>query len=285
MNGKIKYLVILILALLVSAATSYVTTLSLLSINTEGSQQQASQDTSKTKVTLVAQNITFRTGEDNSVVKIATDLSLDNLTIVYRYTCLNGTIFTESIDYGRYNPRWGQGALIDIGDVPGVYFVIPDYIIHASSSVKSTQGALTWIVPPQVEVVEIYGYWTAPATTDKSTTKIFPLYEVRLSPRDSDSVVEVTSGVAIKDLTIVYQYTSLNGTAYTEEVCYGDYNPTWSPNHVIEAGEIQFQFYRIPQSIISACSSTKAKYDSDGDLIGYEWDVYPKLTVTVYGYS
>ena len=122
-------------------------------------------------------------------------------------------------------------------------------------------------------------------TETPSNTKIFPDYEVNLSPLDSDSKVIVTSGVSIKDLTIVYQYTSLNGTTYTEEVNYGDYHPTWSPNNVIEPGEIQFQFYRIPQSIISACSSTKARHDSDGDLIGYEWDVYPKLTVTVYGYS
>ena len=122
-------------------------------------------------------------------------------------------------------------------------------------------------------------------TEEPSATKIFPLYEVDLSPRDSDSKVTVTSAVSIKDLTIVYKYTSLNGTAYTEEVNYGDYHPTWSPNNVVEPGEIQFQFYRIPQSIISACSSTEAKYDSDGDLIGYEWDVYPRLTVNVYGYS
>ena len=122
-------------------------------------------------------------------------------------------------------------------------------------------------------------------TEEPSATKIFPSYEVDLSPRDSDSKVTVTSAVSIKDLTIVYKYTSLNGTAYTEEVNYGDYHPTWSPNNVVEPGEIQFQFYRIPQSIISACSSTEAKYDSDGDLIGYEWDVYPRLTVNVYGYS
>jgi len=122
-------------------------------------------------------------------------------------------------------------------------------------------------------------------TEEPSTTKTFPSYEVDLSPLDSDSKVTVISAASIRDLKIVYQYTSLNGTAYTEEINYSDYHPTWSPNHVIEPGEIQFQYYRIPQSIISACSSTKATYDSDGDLIGYTWDVYPKLTVTVYGYS
>jgi len=120
---------------------------------------------------------------------------------------------------------------------------------------------------------------------EPSNNKIFPSFELYLDPQPSGSRVTVTSAVAIQDLTIAYQYTSLNGTAYTEEIPYGDYYPTWNPNHVIEPGETQFQFYRIPQSIISACSSTKAKFDSDGDLIGYEWDVYPQLSVTVYGYS
>ena len=122
-------------------------------------------------------------------------------------------------------------------------------------------------------------------TNEPSNNKIFPSFEVYLDPQPSGSRVTVTSGVSIQDLTIVYEYTSLNGTAYTEEIHYGDYYPTWSPNHVIEPGETQFQFYRIPQSIISACSSAKPKYDSDGDLIGYEWEIYPKLTVNVYGYS
>lgn len=151
--------------------------------------------------------------------------------------------------------------------------VITAYVTYlALDAQEDTQGTPEQSSSPQ-------------STNGPSTNKIFPSFEVYLDPQPSGSRVTVTSGVAIQDLTIVYECTSLNGTEYMEEIHYGDYYPTWSPNHVIEPGETQFQFYRIPQSIISDCSSAKPKYDSDGDLLGYEWDIYPKLAVTVYGYS
>ena len=118
-----------------------------------------------------------------------------------------------------------------------------------------------------------------------SKTKIYPSFEVRLVPQPFNSIVTVTSAISLEDLTIVYQYTALNGTEFTQEIYYGDYFPTWNPNHVIEPGETQFQFYRIPQSILTDCSTYREKRDADGDLIGYEWDISPKLTINVYGYS
>jgi hypothetical protein len=115
--------------------------------------------------------------------------------------------------------------------------------------------------------------------------KIYPKHEDHFSPLENSSKVTVISGVALKNLTIVYQFTSLNGTAYTEELDYGDYFPTWGPNNVVQAGETQFQYYRIPQSIISACSSTKAVFNARGDYLYDRFDVYPKLTITVFGYG
>jgi hypothetical protein len=118
-----------------------------------------------------------------------------------------------------------------------------------------------------------------------SAGKIYPSHNERLDVSLDNSYVSVTSAVAIRDLTISYHFTSLNGSVYTIDEHYGDYHPTWSPNHLIQLGEVQFQYYQIPPFIMKACSSTKPVYDSSGEPAGTTWDVHPKLTVTVYGYA
>jgi hypothetical protein len=123
-----------------------------------------------------------------------------------------------------------------------------------------------------------------PQSTEE-LNKIYPKHGDHYSPMKNSSMVTVISGIALKNLTIVYQFTSLNGTSYTEEIYYGDYVPTWGPNNVVQAGETQFQYYRIPQSIISACSSTKSVFNTRGEYLYDTFDVYPKLTITVFGYG
>lgn len=165
MNGKTKYLALVVLIVSISFLTSYVTVSFLDTQNAQASQSTVntpnySNDT-KTKVSLTAKSIRFDIDYyGNNLVQLATDKTVDNLTIVYRYTCLNGTVLTESVDYGRYSPSWGEGAVIDPGRVPNVYFRIPWSIIHDSSSTKTdeTTGYTIWDVSPQVEVLEIYGY-------------------------------------------------------------------------------------------------------------------------------
>lgn len=160
MNGKTKYLALTILTVLISFLTSYAT-VSLLDTHTpQNTVNTLNYNETETKISLTPKSIKFDIDyHGNNLVGIATDKTVDNLTIVYRYTCLNGTVFTESVDYGRYSPSWGEGAVIDPGNAPNVYFRIPWVIILDSSSTKwdETIGYTVWDVSPQVEVLEIYG--------------------------------------------------------------------------------------------------------------------------------
>ena len=102
-----------------------------------------------------------------------------------------------------------------------------------------------------------------------TSTKIFPAFNVNIGIDLSD--VQVNSSVAIHNLTIVYQYKSLNGTMNTVKVGYGDYAPFWGAGVVINSGTIPYATYRIPDSIISACSTTKFLYDEQGLVDGKTW--------------
>jgi hypothetical protein len=122
-------------------------------------------------------------------------------------------------------------------------------------------------------------------TSQTSTNKIFPSHSEDYSAENNESVITVTSSIAIRDLTVVYHYTALNGSAYSQEFHYGDYFPSWGPNNIVNPNQVQFQYYRIPQSVVSACSNTKSVFSKSGDYIGQGFDVQPNITVTVYGYS
>jgi hypothetical protein len=104
-----------------------------------------------------------------------------------------------------------------------------------------------------------------------------------------ESMVNVYSNVSLHNLTIVYQYTTLNGTSVTTEVGYGDYYPVWGWGAVVEPGATPSETCGIPGSIISACSRTKNVHSTDlfgRDIETLTLDVYPQLNVTeVYGYS
>ena len=124
---------------------------------------------------------------------------------------------------------------------------------------------------------------TISPTLQPTSIRILPTYNVTISVEDS--YVQVFSTVAFHNLTIVYQYTTLNGTSKTAEVGYGDYYPIWGVGVIIDSGAIPYVTCRIPNSIMSACSTTKIIY-TDGIQSGIQFDIYPQLNVTeVYGYS
>jgi hypothetical protein len=97
----------------------------------------------------------------------------------------------------------------------------------------------------------------------------------------SYNYVIVYSDIAIKNLTITYQYTALNGTAIETKVKYGDYYSVWGTGAMVQEGAIPSTNYVIPDYIMNACSSIK------DDAQGFPaWDVYPQLNVIdVSGYS
>ena len=120
-----------------------------------------------------------------------------------------------------------------------------------------------------------------PQTTDN---KIFPTYNVTFQV--FRSYVSVYSNMVVHNLTIAYQYTSLNGTLYKTEIDYGDYFPGYGVGEMIEPGQLPYLTYRIPQSIMDDCSKVHTTYSpSDGTPLSYSWEIYPQLNVTeVYGY-
>jgi len=159
MNEKTKYLVVLLLAIAVSATTSYVTTLSLHSLNAQGSQQESSQQAGQQqashKISLAYDIDFFAPG---STVTVYSSAALHNLTIVYQYTYPNGTTVTSNIDYGDYYPWWGTGTVIRMGAVPSAIYAIPDYIQALATTYVDPESGITKISNPNFKVLEVYGY-------------------------------------------------------------------------------------------------------------------------------
>jgi energy-converting hydrogenase Eha subunit G len=164
MNEKTKYLAILILAVIVSSATSYAATLSLPTGTVKAAdvealvEQQVAEQLSPSKVTLPYEVSFFAAG--NSIVTVYSKMFLENLTIVYKYTCLeNGTTVTRSIDYGAFIPAWGAGAVIEAGAVPQGLYKMPDVIITAcSTTYVNSVGCTQFDIQPKCEILEVYGY-------------------------------------------------------------------------------------------------------------------------------
>jgi hypothetical protein len=150
MKEKTKYLFVLILAVIVAAGTSYATTLSQSAIYVNA--------LSGRKATL-PYDVSFFAG-GNSLVKVYSSVSVQNLTIVYHYTYLdNSTEITRSVQYGTYIPAWGAGTVIEAGAVPEALYKIPNDIIMASSKTKLNENNnLVFDVGPVCKVLEVYGY-------------------------------------------------------------------------------------------------------------------------------
>jgi hypothetical protein len=157
MNAQVKYLAILILAIIVSATTSYAMTVSSTAIDLERLEEQVVERLSS-KVTLPYEVSFFAGG--NSLVTVYSKVSVQNLTIVYQYTCLdNGTEVTRGVEYGTFIPAWGAGAVIEAGAIPEALYKIPDDIIQASSKTKlNVNDNIVFDVGPVCEVLEVSGY-------------------------------------------------------------------------------------------------------------------------------
>lgn len=177
MEGKVKYLFVLILVLSVSVATSYVTTSVYLNSLTAKSLsvgnvdvndlppqviQQISDDIvlqlTKTNVSLPFVVSFFAGGA--SLVEVHSRVALENLTIVYQYTQLrDGTTVVENVDYGTFIPAWGAGVVIEEGASPEGLYKIPDRILQqCATTVVNSNGCLVFEGNPQLEVLGVFGY-------------------------------------------------------------------------------------------------------------------------------
>ena len=159
MNEKTKFLATLILAVIASSVTSYVTIKSSTTMDVQGLvEQEVAEQLSGSKVTL-PHEVEF-SAAGHSLVTVRSKTTLENLTIVYRYTCLeNSTIITRNVEYGTFIPAWGAGTVIRAGAVPSALYKIPDDIIQASSTTKLNEfDNIVFDTPPQIEILEVYGY-------------------------------------------------------------------------------------------------------------------------------
>ena len=72
---------------------------------------------------------------------------------------LNETIKTEEIHYGNYYPTWNPNHEVQLGEKHFQYYKIPDYVIDSSSTRGVNQFEVeVFVIYPQVEVLEVYGY-------------------------------------------------------------------------------------------------------------------------------
>jgi hypothetical protein len=176
MNGKIKYLSVLLLAVAVSIATSYVTTSVYLSrlplqqsnvgqvdLNSLPPQmvQQISDgivlELTRTNVSLPFEFTSY--GGNESYVKVHNNIALENLTITFQYTnSTDGMIHIESYDYGTYIPAYGDGVIITYGQDPNSYYRVPYAVIQQCATTTLEADNRTIENVPQLEVLGVFGY-------------------------------------------------------------------------------------------------------------------------------
>ncbi len=176
MNGKIKYLFVLLLAVAVSIASSYVTTSVYLSrlpiqqsavghvdLNSLPPQmvQQISDDIvlelTRTNVSLPFEFTSY--GGNESYVKVHNNVALENLTITFQYTnSTDGMTHIESYDYGTYIPAYGDGVIITYGQDPNSYYRVPYTVIRQCATTTLEVDNRTIANIPQLEVLGVFGY-------------------------------------------------------------------------------------------------------------------------------
>jgi hypothetical protein len=176
MNGKLKYLFVLLLAVVVSVATSYVTTSVYLSqlpvqqpsvvqmdLNSLPPQmvQQISDDIvlelTRTNVSLRFEFESY--GGNDSYVKVHNNIALENLTITFKFTStVDGMTHIESYDYGTYIPAWGAGVVITYGQDPNSYYRVPYEVIQQCPTTTLDNGAQAVLNVPDLEVLGVFGY-------------------------------------------------------------------------------------------------------------------------------
>jgi hypothetical protein len=176
LNGKIKYLFVLLLAVVVSIATSYVTTAVYLAqlpvqkpsvghvdLNSLPPQmvQQISDDIvlelTRTNISLPFEFTSY--GGNESYVKVHNNIALENLTITFQYTsATDGLTYIESYDYGTYIPAWGAGVVITYGEDPNSYYRVPYAVIQQCATTTLNVDNRTIQNVPQLEVLGVFGY-------------------------------------------------------------------------------------------------------------------------------
>jgi len=176
MDGKIKFLTILLAALLVSAATSYSTT-SLASLPAQSfgtgtvnvdvnnlPSDMVEQISDDIILELTKQNVSlpfaFKSyGGNESYVEVLSNIALENLTVTFSYnSTVDGTLKVESFDYGTYIPAWGNGQIITYGDIPGLYYRVPFSVVEQCPTTTMTFSGRTSDTVPQLEIVGVFGY-------------------------------------------------------------------------------------------------------------------------------
>lgn len=163
MNEIAKYSVVIVIAVLASAITSYEVA-SNFHVTAQNPQlPQSSDDHIQTRVNLTISRVDINGPNSASYVEVQFSEAVHNLTIIYRYTALNGTTSMRSVDYGGiYDPAWHNGDIVSPELVASIRFRIPNDILLVSSSITTYYagegGGLAWDVSPQVEAVEAYGF-------------------------------------------------------------------------------------------------------------------------------
>lgn len=163
MDERMKYLTILFISVIVSVAATYVamvTTFPTARAEDPGAivDKQLAEQLAPRKTNLLFSVYFFGVGD--SLVFVRGDVTLDNLTIVYKYTRLSDNVVViESVGYGTFIPAWGAGVIIEAGEMPEFNYRIPENIITACSTTKLNENYnIVFDVSPQLEVVEVYGF-------------------------------------------------------------------------------------------------------------------------------
>ena len=179
MDGKIKFLTILLSAILVSAATSYAVTwvyLSNLQIQSPsvGSvnfdvnnlpSQMVEKLSDEIALELTKQNVSLpfeliRNGGSNIYVRVNGTVALQNLTITFQYTNVSGgQVQVESFDYGTFTPAWGDGVVITYGEAPDLYYRVPNSVLgQCSQTTVDSLGRTVFIGESELEALGVFGY-------------------------------------------------------------------------------------------------------------------------------
>jgi hypothetical protein len=171
MKESVKYAVFLVVVILVSVCSSYITTIALKpntsNTNVSGNQQQGVSTNSTSNIVHASSYQTkfdvsfagYGSDEDDpyNYVIVYSYIAIQNLTITYQYTCLNGTTLEAKVDYGYFYPAYT--TIVQQGEIPFTDYIIPSYIIRAcASTIDNAQGYPVWKVYPQLNVIDVSGY-------------------------------------------------------------------------------------------------------------------------------
>ena len=164
MDEKAKYVIVLVLAVLVSLATSYFSSSYFHSNaqNASSSSPQPTQEPISTQQPLGGKNfpqysLSFY-ARGSSFVTVYSDVAVYNLTVVYNYKPISGgSNVTQSLNYGNYYPSWGS-TVVTAGETPSAILKIPQDIIEACSTITTNSaGNPVFAISPQLTVT-VYGF-------------------------------------------------------------------------------------------------------------------------------